>query len=367
MLPSFALPQTTLRPLLVAITLATTVAAPGAAVVQCVFDSAGLATALEEAEDNGEDDTLLLVEGVFTAPIAGFVYQSSEGKSLTLIGGYWDLGFSCMKFASNPGQTILDASDLAPALVMIDTSQSASGTPLYQLDDLVFADGDSGWSFDNVDAAISHQLVVESTIHRGLAFRSFFARIRGTTRFWNNLIVDNGTAATPAGSGGVLRLQQAASSAVFTHNTVSRNRFEFPGAAIKVLCDGGAAIVDVTNNIVRDNGTITADIDVQDGCDFSLSFNSYANLVGTPDASCCNTNLLPQFADAAAGDYRLRWSSALRNIGDLTPEGGLPTQDIGGWPRPEGLLPDLGAWEFPWVFADGFETGNTSGWSSTVP
>lgn len=38
-----------------------------------------------------------------------------------------------------------------------------------------------------------------------------------------------------------------------------------------------------------------------------------------------------------------------------------------GYDRLDALLPDLGASEFPWVFTDGFETGNASKWSSTAP
>lgn len=333
----------------------------------CVFDTDDLIAELEIAEDNGEDDVLLLVEGVYTPPPWGLVYQSSEGKSLSIVGGYVAAGSNCTKDGPRPGQTIIVAPAATHALAMFDSSPSAPATPTYELEDLVFADGSDGWSFDNVASSISHNLTIERVVHENLAGRSFFANLRGTLRFSNNLVVANGSAASPASTGGVVRLQGSQSTGFVTHNTFSRNRFQHTGSALNVWCDGGDATINVTNNVIRDNGTITPDLNVKENCDFSLRFNSYSNLVGTADTSCCNTNLMPVFVDPVNSDYRLRWDSTLRDVGDMTPPGGLPAADFWGYPRPDGLLPDLGAHEFPWIFADGFETANTAKWSAAVP
>lgn len=356
------------RTLTTALAFALALAPAADAATVCVTNIDELITALADAEDNGEDDSLLLTDGVYTTPIQGLAFASEEGKSLSIVGGYIPVGLTCAKFGPSPNRTIIDAPDLSHGLFLTDTSPSAANTPTYTLEDITFANGMAGWQFDNSGSAISHQVRVERVVHRNLTARSFFAKVRGTLRMWNNQVVLNGTAADPADTGGVIRLQGASSAATITHNTFSRNRFPtVTGNALRIFCDNGAATVDATNNIIRDNGTLVPDLNVDDACDLALTFNNYETLVGTADTSCCNTNLQPTFVDALAGDFRLRHDSPLRNIGDLTPDGGLPLEDFEGYPRPDGLLPDLGAHEFPWVFADGFETGNTTKWSAAVP
>lgn len=341
-------------------------AAPTRAAVTCVSNTNELLAALDLAESNGEDDSLLLTDGVYTAPPVGFLYQSSEGKGLSISGGYIDLAaIGCVKYGPRPNQTILDAPDNGPALVLVD--QSSIGNPVFEIEDVVLADGKEGLRFQNGTASVGSHFELDRVVMQNLAGPTFFAEVRGALRMWNTLMVLNGTPAAPATGGGVIRLQGSTSTAVLTHNTFSRNRFAAASRALKVWCDGGPASIDVTNNIIRDNGTAVTDLDVESECDLALTFNSYDSLVGGADTSCCNTNLMPAFVDAINGDFRLRWDAALRNIGDLTPTGGLPAMDFFGYQRPDGLLPDLGAHEFPWIFADGFETGNTSKWSAVAP
>lgn len=339
---------------------------PTRAAVICVSNTNELLAALDLAETNGEDDSLLLTDGVYTAPPVGFLYQSSEGKGLKIVGGYIDLAdLGCIKYGPRPNQSIIDAPTTGPGLFLVD--ESSSGNPLFEIEDVTIMDGKEGWRFQNGTASAASELRVERVVMRNLTGPTFFAEIRGALRMWNTLMVLNGTVATPATGGGVIRLQGSASTAVLTHNTFSSNRLVTTARTLKVWCDGGPASIDITNNIIRDNGTAVTDLDVESECDLTLTFNSYDSLIGGADTSCCNTTLLPAFVDAAGGDFRLRWDAALRNIGDLTPTGGLPAMDFFGYQRPDGLLPDLGAHEFPWIFADGFETGNTSKWSAVAP
>ena len=72
------------------------------------------------------------------------------------------------------------------------------------------------------------------------------------------------------------------------------------------------------------------------------------------------TNLLsefidPQFADAAAGNYRLRDTSPARDAGTQNPPGGIGLFDLDGAARVNGPLVDIGAYEFSGIFRDGFE------------
>jgi hypothetical protein len=74
---------------------------------------------------------------------------------------------------------------------------------------------------------------------------------------------------------------------------------------------------------------------------------------------------IPQFKGSVAGDHRLLPISPARDSGDDSLSN-LPLFDLLGVARPQGLW-DRGAYEFvPPIFADGFESGDTSAWSSTV-
>jgi hypothetical protein len=72
------------------------------------------------------------------------------------------------------------------------------------------------------------------------------------------------------------------------------------------------------------------------------------------------------FTDPGADDYHLSSTSPARDAGEARAE--VP-YDLDGTPRPQGPAFDIGAYEFveAVIFADGFESGNTSAWSSSVP
>jgi len=82
-----------------------------------------------------------------------------------------------------------------------------------------------------------------------------------------------------------------------------------------------------------------------------------ANLIGVD----------PLFVAPAAGIYRPRPGSPARDAGTGTPTGGLSTLALGGVPRLGGPAPDQGAHELGEIFADGFESGDTTAWSSAAP
>ncbi|KPJ64680.1 hypothetical protein AMJ44_12325 [candidate division WOR-1 bacterium DG_54_3] len=50
----------------------------------CVSNSTELQTALTEAEANGEDDVIRVVQGTFNG---NFIYSSYEGMNISLLGG----------------------------------------------------------------------------------------------------------------------------------------------------------------------------------------------------------------------------------------------------------------------------------------
>lgn len=83
------------------------------------------------------------------------------------------------------------------------------------------------------------------------------------------------------------------------------------------------------------------------------------------------SNLLgidPLFVSPAMWDCRLRTGSPALNEGDNSPPGGLGQTDLDGNPRVFDIVVDIGAYE--WVaalFEDGFEFGDTSGWTVVMP
>ncbi|MCJ7756403.1 MAG: hypothetical protein MUP13_17720, partial [Thermoanaerobaculales bacterium] len=73
----------------------------------------------------------------------------------------------------------------------------------------------------------------------------------------------------------------------------------------------------------------------------------------------------PLFADAAGADYHILAGSPAIDSGCSVH---APSDDFDGVTRPQGSGFDIGAFEYgAVVFADGFESGSTVGWSSAVP
>jgi hypothetical protein len=87
----------------------------------CVSNASQLHDALTEAATNGEDDIIRVEKGTYTG---NFVYDSFEGKSLTLIGGFAP---NCDTQTLDPSNTILDGNDADRVLYI----KSHSRCPLY--------------------------------------------------------------------------------------------------------------------------------------------------------------------------------------------------------------------------------------------
>jgi hypothetical protein len=101
----------------------------------------------------------------------------------------------------------------------------------------------------------------------------------------------------------------------------------------------------------------------------SLAWGSTIDVWDTVPSSVDPSTLAgvdPLFVEPAAGDYRLGSGSTAIDHGDsiLTTVHGY---DLAHAPRVIGLDTDAGAYEYSGVFADGFESGDRSAWSSSVP
>lgn len=106
---------------------------------------------------------------------------------------------------------------------------------------------------------------------------------------------------------------------------------------------------------------------------FSLNGNGYSGLQEWRTMTGQDPSSLfadPLFADGPAGDFHLTAVSPAIDRGDplYTPDVG--EADLDGQARVSGMAIDLGADEVGTgteIFADGFESGNTSAWSSVTP
>jgi hypothetical protein len=165
----------------------------------------------------------------------------------------------------------------------------------------------------------------------------------------NNTFVDN---TTLEGARGTLYLR---SEAVSNHTaTVVNNIFEG----------------DVRGIYVRNSPTL--DIRFNDFHGFAIGVYKDGSLDLTTVASLNSQSFASSNLDvapglAAAGDVHLAATSALLNAGSCAD---APSLDFDGESRPLGDGCEIGADEFSiqgLIFRDGFESGNTSQWTSTVP
>jgi hypothetical protein len=81
----------------------------------CVSTEAELWLALLDARDNGEEDTVLIVEGRY---IGSFAYSSEENYGLTILGGYEQ---GCPPKNSSSPNSVLDGDFLGPVLILKST------------------------------------------------------------------------------------------------------------------------------------------------------------------------------------------------------------------------------------------------------
>jgi len=134
-----------------------------------------------------------------------------------------------------------------------------------------------------------------------------------------------------------------------TVNLVNLGVADNLGTGLDLMKIGGTATLTLYNTIAFGNGV--------NFTDWGTGVDAGSNLIGID----------PLFVNPSEIDYHLMPGSAAFDAGDNTPPGGLGSTDYEGRPRIADGTVDIGIFEGAVVILiDGFESGDTAAWSSSV-
>lgn len=141
-----------------------------------------------------------------------------------------------------------------------------------------------------------------------------------------------------------------------TNNTVAFNRSTGAVVGLQLSSIGDDHFLWLINNVIYNNGSGNAnELSLDTDMIGVVNYNIVARMDPVPAgmASSNNSNNNPMFASSV--NLRPTENSPLRNAGSNNAPIGLPVFDNVGEPRPQGGRYDIGAFEFPELFKNGFE------------
>lgn len=325
------------------------------AVVHCVDTAGELQSALIVAAGNGVHDEIRVSAGTYPLT-ARLSYSSSQNFDLVVDGGWTPL---CDARVSMPSATVIDGTASTNGIVAWTPTGSSTGDLTVR--NLTFTSSSVGTvnavQIGNYAAALwTGDVLVENVVFRDIAVAGtadYAVAIEGgagTLLVRNNLFTGNRMGRDNRDPQRVLsRNQTSVPAGVFSGNTVSGNLADAgttnSTGALSLQGFGRWLLV---NNILWGN----------DGADLAGSASAalVSNDIGVRTLSnvsenTANVSVDPRF-DA---ELRLLPDSPLIDVGEPTPAGGIGSDDAFGQRRLSGLTVDLGAFEFPRIFADGFD------------
>jgi hypothetical protein len=323
------------------------ISAPAPAAVYCVHTSFELASALDDAQSNGEND-LVLLEAVTIHVDTNFyaAYSSSENKNLFLLGGY---GPGCEILADKGAKTVIDGNGLGPLAYL---SMNGTSAGRIQLQRIVWQNG--------VANSFQSAVEIDTRGELGIGQNAFLHLVGSDQRSTAIRLVADGAfdvqnsvfARNITGPGSNARLIEITSNGTatphLTGNTFTGNH-GLNGVTVAVYLAGSAW--SVANNIAYGNFTIY-DLTVSPGAE--LRHNDIGFLTGSPALNDGTVSIDPLFVDAD-GDYHLQAGSTLIDTGVNDPPGGTGADDFDDGVRVVNIV-DVGAFERQDVlFADGFD------------
>lgn len=343
--------------------IATLGACPLNAAVFCPANSADLATALQTAESNGENDQIRLGAGPYEAPDhAGFRIRAERGRRLSISGRWAGFFMPCevQLFVFPTG--ISANSSRRGRVLTLDYSEGFDEDII--ISDVVLYNGYSedkqGACLDAVIPAGHGDLVldrveVKACEHRGDHGAAVSVRNLGvsTVLIRNSIVSQN----TTTGS----TIDVAASGrAVFRlyNNTVVGNRFhsraELP--AVRVSSADGA-IMSLFNNVIVENGQrLQAELEIL-GTGISIHHNVLDSMYSGSASVESGTQVVSGgllFEDMPS-NLQPRALSALRDAGADFESQWAGSLDVIRAQRFQNRRLDVGAYEGEALHADGFE------------
>ena len=325
-------------------------------IVYCVTSSAGLQNALSNAQWNGMNDVIKLVQGTYGISGNGnsrFYYGSSEPYSVVIKGGYTS---GCSSREMNPSNTILDGEIIEQWDTGILYLYDGSNSPYTQLivEGITIEHGKASYRgglyayTNNGVMTLTNNIIKDNTASYyagGYAGSNF-----GNVVLTNNIITGN----TASNYGGGVYVYSYQGKADIINNTLTGNSVNVDwgfGGGIYLRLENNSAQSNIYNNIIWNNtaaygedifaenwngGTVNVfNNDFDPDKVAGSSFTNEGNNIGID----------PVFKDAANGDYHLTAGSPCLDSGDNSAPL-LPAVDFEGDNRVLGVAPDIGADEY---------------------
>ncbi len=335
----------------------------GAETIHCVSSSAELQDALDDAAANDDSDVIKVVRGDYPVPAGGFVYRSAELWHLSIRGDYEKLVGVCVRtWPANPANTTF-VGTVNDTILEIDHDGVTSLGVNIEVQGFTFRSGLQGL-YVHTSAVSNHTTTIDRNIFTANN-KSFDVVTQGSLHFINNRVTVNRGYGAASGGGRIIVSSGGTSSAmIVTNNTFANNLHEDGGQVGGLLIEGDAPCT-ISNNIFYHNESIDLRT-INTSC--SGVTNSLDVLSESPaDAYTGSGDIASAPLFAGLFNYHLSPGSPLIDAGTDDPVGGLTTHDLDGAPRISGAAVDIGCYELPLIFADGFESGDTGSWSHTAP
>ena len=332
----------------------------------CVSTAAGLRSALTEAQTNGTEDIIMVVQGTYTG---NFTYDSSEGHSVTLLGGYTA---NCAGRVRNPENTVLDGNGSGMVILLYDANSgdiTMEGFTVRNGSSTGYGSGVYAYSYSDSGAAgtvtVTGNIVTGNSAYKASgvwALSHSQHGIAGKVLVVNNVISQN-SATGPYGDGAGVLAQSSSTygtggTVALINNTITGNSASGSsgaggGAYLSAWGPSGGGTIHCYNNIIWGNTALTPGGDLLVSASTAYGYNNdYATMAGIWTYSGNNINADPLLV--GGGDYRLRPTSPCIDAGDNSAPD-LPFFDMKENTRvfdgdSDGVaIADMGAYEY-WSF-----------------